>query len=161
MKLLTPYHTSFVLDKAHFSECFDQSTTSNGAKDYIKTLIVAVLGVTLILWIDVSKYLAYFVLSLAAIEGASVYYRKTWWLWRQMISKAYEHTVEIKVTNTAVITTSFHINSELAWSDITNVSVTECGLLLHHQGGVSYLSNSYLSDEIIEFIITKSSNEGK
>jgi len=154
MKLSTPYHTSFVLDKAHFSECFEQSVKINGMKDYAKSAIVALLGVVLILWGDVNQYLAYFVLSLGAIEGLSVFYRKTWWLWRQMLSKAYEHNVELEISQEGVITKSFHVNSELKWCDVTQVIATDSGILLHHQRGVNYLSNSYLSDEIIEFIKT-------
>jgi len=152
MKLATPYHTSFVLDKAHFSECFDQSVQTNGYKDYTKAAIVAVLGVILVLWIDVSKYLAYFVFCLGMVEGLSVRYKKTWWLWRQMLSKAYDHTVELEINQQGVITKSFYINSEFTWDDVTQVTITDSGVLLTHCAGVNYLSNSYLSDEVIAFI---------
>lgn len=152
MKEFAPYHTSFVLDKAHFSECFDQSTKATVAKDYLKAAIVGVLGLVLVLWVDVDKYFAYFVVALAAIEGLSVYYKKTWWLWRQMISKAYDHKVEIEINDKGIITKSFHINSELLWGDVTHVEATDSGLLIHHKNGVNYLSNSYLSDEVIAFV---------
>lgn len=155
MKELLPYQTSFVLDKAHLSECFDQSTTTNGLKDYLKAMIVGVFGVVLVLWIDVDKYLAYFVVALAAVEGLSVYYKKSWWLWRQMLSKAYDHKVDLEISKQGVVTKSFHVNNELKWSEVTQVQATSAGVLLRHKGGVNYLSNSYLSDEIIEFIKSK------
>lgn len=147
-----PYHTSFVLDKAHFSECFDQSVTTNGIRDYTKAAIVAALGSLLVLFIDVDKYVAYFVLALGAVEALSVYYRKTWWLWRQMISKAYDHKVDIEMTDSGVITSSFHVNNTLLWEDVEQIVETESGLLLHHKRGMNYLSKSYLSDEVINYI---------
>jgi len=150
-----PYLTSFVLDKAHFSECFEQSSKPIVAKDYIKAVVAALLGIILIFFADVSKYLAYFIVCIGAVEACSVYYRKTWWLWRQMISKAYDHTVELEITDRSVITTSFHVNAELAWADITKVVATDVGILLYHPKGVNYLSNSYLSDDVIEYIKNK------
>jgi len=155
MNSFLPYHTSFILDKAHFSECFDQSVVRHGLKDYRKAAIIGAVGLMVMFAIATNQYVAFFIIALAAVEALSVYFKKTWWLWRQMISKAYDNKVELEINQQGVITTSFHINSELSWADITSVEQTDAGLLLHHAGGVNYLSNSYLSDEVIAYIAAK------
>jgi len=150
------FQTSFVLDKSHFSECYDQSVTELGPKAYSRALVLALVGITLVFFVDVSQYLAFFVVALSAVEALSVYYKKTWWLWRQMISKAYNHTVDLTIDSQHIITKSFHVNDQIAWQDVTEISETSVGFLIRHAGGVNYLSKSYLSDEAIDFIKTKS-----
>ncbi|MDP2562502.1 YcxB family protein [Psychrobium sp. 1_MG-2023] len=149
------YSTSFVLDKAHFLECFEESVISQGAKDYIKAAIIGFVGLLLLFVVGTNHYAAFFVVVLSAVEALSVYYKKTWWLWRQMLSKAYNHTVEVIVDEQGVTTKSFHVNSQLDWQDVKKISTTSRGVLLHHAGGRNYLSNNYLSDDALKFIETK------
>ena len=108
------YTTSFILDKAHFSECFEQSVTATILKSYRKAAIIALLGLILLFVVSSNNYVSFFVIALAAIEALGVKYKKTWWLWRQMLSKASNHKVELLVDSNGITTTSFHINSQLA-----------------------------------------------
>ncbi|NRA61692.1 MAG: YcxB family protein [Psychrobium sp.] len=149
------YTTSFILDKAHFSECYDQSATKITIKHFRKAAIIALVGLILLFVVGTNNYAAFFVIVLAAVEVLGIKYKKTWWLWRQMLSKASNHQVELLVDKKGITTSSFHVNSELFWSDVNSVDKTELGLLVRHQGGINYLSNSYLSDECIEFIAAK------
>jgi len=147
------YQTSFMLDKAHFSECFDESVISKSFTDkYRKAAILAVVGLLLLFVVGTNHYAAFFVVVLAAVEALSVFYKKTWWLWRQMLSKAYNHEVKLIINETGITTESFHVNSVLLFDDVTMLKESEAGLLLSHKSGVNYVSKSCLSDEAIGFI---------
>ncbi len=151
------YQTSFILDKSHFSECFDQSITEQTLwVKYRKVVILAIVGLLLLFVVGTNHYAAFFVVGLSAIEALSIYYQKTWWLWRQMLSKAYNHTVEIIVNDESITIKSFHVNSEMSFENITQCEEKESGLLLTHLKSRNYISKSCLSDEAIDFIKSKS-----
>lgn len=150
------YQTSFVLDKSHFSECFDESITEVSlVKKYSKSAILAIVGIILLFVVGTNHYAAFFVVGLSAVEALSVFYKKTWWLWRQMLSKAYNHTVELMINDKGLTIKSFHVNSELLFENITQCDESDAGLLLTHLNTVNYVSKSCLSDEAIEFLLVE------
>jgi len=150
------YQTSFVLDKSHFSECFDESFVEvSFSKKYLKAIILGIIGLALLFLVGTNNYAAFFVVALSAVEALSIYYKKTWWLWRQMLSKAYNHTVELVVNDKGITIKSFHVNSEMLFENITNCKESKSGLLLTHLNSINYVSKSCLSDDVIEFITTK------
>lgn len=156
MNTLFNYQTSFVLDKSHFSECFDESITDVSiTKKYSKSAILAIVGLILLFVVGTNHYAAFFVVGLSAVEGLSVFYKKTWWLWRQMLSKAYNHTVELIVNEKGITIKSFHVNSEMLFENITKCEESDAGLLLTHLNTLNYVSKSCLSDETIEYITAK------
>jgi len=154
----TPFQfkTSFKLDKSHFAQCFDDSVTERTAiQKYRNAAILATVGVLLLLVVGTNQYAAFFVVVLAAVEALSVYYKRTWWLWRQMLSKAYNHNVDLIVDDNGITTQSFHVNSQLNFVDVTEIKQSDTGMMLTHNAGVSYISKNCLSEEAISFITDK------
>lgn len=150
------FNTSFKLDKAHFAQCFDDSVPERTtAQKYRNAAILAIVGVLLLLVVGTNQYAAFFVVALAAVEALSVYYKRTWWLWRQMLSKAYNHKVDLTIDDEGITTQSFHVNSQLNFVDVTDFKQSETGLMLTHKAGVSYISKHCLSEEAISFITDK------
>ncbi len=101
----------------------------------------------------ISKYIAYFVISLGALEVFSTRYHKTWWLWRQMLGKSYKSKVTIHVDEEGINTCSQHVNETIKWQDITEIKQTVLGMIIRYPKGTSYLSNSNLDDVSVEYIV--------
>ncbi len=144
---------TFKLDKAHYQECFEQSASPVQTKDYRKAAILGAIGVGLFFVEAEHYYIPFFIFCLAVVELLSVKYRQTWWVWRQLLSKAAMGSVKLTIDEKGITTESKHVNTHLDWNDIKAIEETEKGLLLRHQGGVNYLSNSHLGEEIVEFIL--------
>ncbi|WP_246129113.1 YcxB family protein [Colwellia demingiae] len=157
------YTASFTLDKAHYSECYTQSSTlSHDKKTYFKANVLTVFGLIILLATPVNPYAAWFVIALGLLETISVYYHKPWWVIRQMLSKASHSEVKLTIDEQGILTESFHINNRILWSDVTLVTETELGFLIYFSLGKtamgkdiaskSYISKSCLSDDAIAFI---------
>jgi len=92
------YTASFTLDKAHYSECYSQSSTlSHDKKTYFKANVLTVFGLIILLATPVNPYAAWFVIALGLLETVSVYYHKPWWVIRQMLSKASNSEVKLTI----------------------------------------------------------------
>lgn len=152
-----PFNQSvtFTLDKAHFQECFEQSAPAVQNKDFARAGILGVMGIGLFFVEAQHYYIPFFIFCLAVVELLSVKYRKTWWVWRQLMSKAANAPVTLMIDDQGVTTKSKQVNSHLSWDDLNGIEKTEKGLLLKHQNGVNYLSNSHLGEEIVEFVLSR------
>lgn len=147
------YSTVFTLDKAYFIECYEQTALKpKGVAAYKKAIFLLILGV--VSWFIAPQYqvLAYFMMALSGIEVCSVIFAKTWWLWRQLLSKAANEQAELTIDEEGVKTHCAHINSTLLWRDINNIESTSAGFILHHDHGRNYLSAKQLNDNVIAFI---------
>ena len=143
----------FTLDKPHFQECFEQSAPPVYYKDFAKAAILGAAGFGL-LFIDAEHYyIPFFLIGLAIIELVSLRYRKTWWVWRQLIGKSANDEVTLVFNDSCITIHSNHINLQILWDNVTAIEQTELGILLRHKDGVNYLSNSHLSKEIIAFVL--------
>lgn len=160
------YTASFTLDKAHYSECYTQSSTlSHDKKTYFKANVLTVFGLIILLATPVNPYAAWFVIALGLLETISVYYHKPWWVMRQMLSKASNSVVKLTIDEQGILTESFHINNRILWADVTRVTETELGFLIYFSLGKtamgkdiaskSYISKSCLSDDANTFINQK------
>ncbi|KGJ90424.1 YcxB family protein [Colwellia psychrerythraea] len=160
------FSASFTLDKAHYSECYSQSSTlEHNKKTYFKANILTVFGLIILLFTPVNPYAAWFVIACGILETLSVYYHKPWWVMRQMLSKASGSEVTLTVDEQGILTESFHINSRILWTDVTAVTETELGFVIYFSLGKSvtgkdiasksYISKSCLSDEAKTFIANK------
>ncbi|MBU2872020.1 YcxB family protein [Colwellia sp. E2M01] len=163
------FSTRFILDKAHYTECYTQSSTlSHDKKTYFKANILTVFGLFILLATPVNPYAAWFVIALGILETVSVYYHKPWWVMRQMMSKASGSEVTLTIDEQGILTESFHNNNRILWTDVTLITETEFGLLIQFSLGKSltgkdmmsksYISKSCLSDETTAFILTKAAN---
>ena len=149
---------TFKLDKAHFQECFDQSAPAVKSKDYTKSVILAAAGVGLFFVEAEHYYFPFFLFCLAILEVFSIKYRKTWWVWRQLMGKAADGLVTIIIDDKGITTTSEEVNSQINWDDVNTIEQTNKGILLRHQSGVNYLSSRHLGEELVEFILSQSLN---
>ncbi|MCT8987450.1 YcxB family protein [Shewanella phaeophyticola] len=161
------YTCEYVLDKAYFEECFDQSvTTQVHPKQYLKTAIFVIIGLGILLLDNLSQlpisnketyYLGYFFIGLGVVEWLSIRFKRTWWLWRQMMSKAAGDTVTLEINDAGIHSQSTHVNQQIAWKDVYRVTQTEAGFLIALQKSTTYLSKRCLDVASIEFIANKQS----
>ncbi|MGX5201814.1 YcxB family protein [Aliikangiella sp. IMCC44632] len=146
---------SFILDKKHFQECFEQSAPPVEPKDYRKAIAFAVISVALMFIEAEHYYIPYFIFCLAIVEVFSIQFRQTWWVWRQLMSKAAFGKVELTINEEGVETASEYVNSQIKWADVSQIIKTEKGFLLEHKKGKNYLSKAHLSPAMFEFIVSK------
>ncbi len=150
------YTTVFTIDKAHLIECYEQSVAVDFTiLKYKRAIISLLFGVALLVLKLVSDYIAFFVISLGILEVFSTRYRKTWWLWRQMIGKSYNSKVTLLVDANGIKNHSNHVDQTIDWKSVTAVDKTAAGIIIRHAKGVSYLSNSCLDDVTIDYICNK------
>ena len=149
------FSTSYILDKTHFSECYDESVTPDTSiRAYYKAIGLSLAGAILI-FSPIDKYLAWFILCLGAVEALNVYYNKAWWLMRQRLSKASGNTVNLIINDDGVFVNSNFVNTKNLWSDIKEIKQTEKGFLLKLEKSTSYISKRCLSEEAVSFIRNK------
>jgi hypothetical protein len=157
------FSASFILDRAHYTECYTQSSTlAHDKKTYFKANTLTVFGLIILFFTPVNPYAAWFVIALGIVESVSVYYHKPWWVTRQMLSKASRSEVKLTLDAQGILTESFHINSRILWSDVTSIVETDLGFVIYFSLGISsmgkdiasksYISKSCLSDEAAVFI---------
>ena len=147
------YSTTYILDKSHFSETFDESVTLNNSKNvYFKSIALGILGLAILLFTDISAYGAWFIVALGALEAFSIRFRKSWWLARQMISKAANTELTLSIDENGVSSKSFHVESKISWLEVKKIEKTPQGWLLFHAGGKNYVSSRCLSEAANEFM---------
>jgi len=149
------FTSHYILDKTYFSECFDESVTiDHSFKAYYKAIGFFLVG-TALLFTGTNAYASLFLVGLGALEMLSIKYKKTWWLWRQMMSKAANNDVELTIDEQGISSNSFYVDSTVLWNEISELTITSKGFLIKHSNGVSYISKRSLDTAAIEFISSK------
>lgn len=149
------FTSHYILDKAHFSECFDESVTiDKSPRAYYKAIGFVLVGTALLLT-GTNAYASLFLVGLGALEALSVKFKKTWWLWRQMMSKAASNEVKLTIDEQGISSESLYVNSSILWSEITELTVTNKGFLIKNSKGMNYVSKRSLDAAAIEFIKSK------
>jgi len=153
-----PFNQSFTfkLDKPHLQECFEQSASPVQIKDYFKACVFAVATITLFFIEAEHYYLPFFLFCLFVVELLSIKYRQTWWVWRQLMGKSANGTVEVSIHDEGVSTKSKHVDSDFVWSDVNAIEETDKGILIKHKNGTNYLSKSHMEQDSVEYIIQQS-----
>lgn len=150
------YSTKYTLDKSHFSETFDESiTVEHSLSLYFKSIGLILIGFVILYFADTASYAAWFIVVLGVVEGCSVFFKKPWWLARQMISEAANVELTLTINEDGVGSKSFSVDSTLLWEDISKIEQTKQGWLLYHANGRNYLSARCLSEATIAYIRTK------
>ena len=171
MNSKTSFSTQFTLNKAHYNECYSESSTLiHNKKTYFKANILTVFGLFILLFTPVNPYAAWFVIAMGIIESVSVYYHQPWWVARQMLSKASGSNVTLTLDEKGILTESFHVNSRILWTDVTEITETELGFVIvftftknNKDGKISgksissksYVSKQGLTIEALAFIQEK------
>jgi hypothetical protein len=150
------YSTTFVLDRAHFHECYSNTAVvEHSLVAYLKAIIFLLVGSLLLYFTEVSGYLSYFLIALGVIETLSIYYRQPWWVTRQMLSRHANAEVTLTLDETGVHSLSSHANTVILWQDLSEINNTKDGVLLMHSKGRNYISNTCLSAQARTFLSSK------
>lgn len=151
------YQTTYKLDKPYYRECFDQSTKAQAElKDYYKAIGISTVGGLLVLLTDLNPYAAWFLFVLGLIEALSVRFKKPWWVTRQMLSRAANHTVQLTIDKHGFTTTLMGEKQHIDWRDIQQLKQTEKGWLIFTGKGKHYISQLVLSDDTSVYLNKKS-----
>lgn len=156
--MTSPFHysTTFVLDKAHFNECFSESVPQELTfKDYYKAMAAVTAGIALLFLTDVIPHFAWFIIGLGIVEALSVYYRQPWWVFRQMLGKTANSIVTLGINDEGISTHSVHLEQTIPWSDVTQLQATAKGWLVFHAKGKNYISNSCLNPQAQSYLSQK------
>ncbi len=149
------FTTEYKLDKTFFAECYDQ--TSQPAKfpqSYLKGMLFLIFGVVLLEFeLLPNGYVGWFFIVLSVIEAFSVYFKRTWWLWRQSISSSRGNKVVLQINTNGVNYKSGKIDRCIAWSEIDQLEQTDLGFILHLGKQRQYVTKSCLDEEVIAFMI--------
>lgn len=150
------YSTSYILDKSHYSETFDESVIIDTSyRPYVKAIVVALIGLVMLYVTDISPYFCWFLIGLGGVEALSVRFQKAWWLGRQIISKAANNEMTLTINSDGVFAKSLYVDGKILWSDIKRIEATKQGWLLHLVKGKTYISNRTLSDQAKAYIESK------
>lgn len=131
------FKNSFVLSKAHYSECFDESARLNesltgkkASPRYPFMVILTLVGFFIITFIEHDKLFGFFFIGLAFLEFFSFKYKKSWWLTRQMWSKNSNNTISLLFDESAINIDSLNIKLKIKWNEIDHVDETALGYTL-------------------------------
>ncbi|KID54753.1 hypothetical protein JF50_23020 [Pseudoalteromonas luteoviolacea] len=148
------FQSEFTLDKQYFQECFDESValSQHHKPKYGLIGFLLILG-ALSHYLINQAYLGNFLFVLAAIEGISFYYRRPWWVARQMVSRASGSKVSLEIDEEGIKAQNPYRAFELRWLEINQVIETNKGLLIEHAKYRQYISRQALSQEAYDFIL--------
>ncbi len=149
------FTTEYTLDKSFFAECYDQtSQPTKFPRAYLKAILFLVFGVVLLEFkLLPDGYIGWFFIVLSVIEALSVYFKRTWWLWRQTISSSRGNKVAFQVNANGVNYKSGNIDRSIAWSEIGQLEQTDLGFILHLGKQRQYVSKSCLNEKVITFMV--------
>lgn len=144
----------YILDKNYYLECYDQTAQlKQGKKAYSKALILFLIGCFITFISDEYQVIALFMMALSAIEAFGVLFHRTWWLWRQLLSKASGTRIDFTIDEQKInITSRFNI-LDIPWEDVVQLVKTSKGFIIERSSDRYYLSASYLSEEVIEKLL--------
>ncbi|SEK94421.1 hypothetical protein SAMN05216262_10457 [Colwellia chukchiensis] len=147
------YQTSFILDKSHFIECYEESVpVLPWQRRYAKGAILLLLGALLVLFTELNPYAAWFIFSLGVLELVSSYYQKPWWVARQMLSKVAKAEVKLSINQDGLHIHSFYHDHQMRFADIERIDATKRGWLIYHNSVKHYVANRCLSAQAQAFL---------
>jgi len=150
------FTTTYTLDKPYYYECFDESLPySKRAKPkYFLLVLLVALGLFGIYGLE-DHYLGSFMIMLAVLECLAFYYRRPWWVTRQMLSRASGSEVTLTFDDNGIKSANHYKSYQLAWQDINEVMDTQQGIILRNKSGMQYISKKIISTETLAFINKK------
>ena len=99
--------------------------------------------------------MGWFFIVLSVIEAFSVYFKRTWWLWRQTSSTSSGSKVVFQVGSNGVSYKSGKNTRSIAWKEIDQLTQTDLGFIFHMGKQRQYVSKSCLNEEVIAFIVAQ------
>ncbi|MDR9827509.1 YcxB family protein [Vibrio sp. FNV 38] len=149
------FTTEYTLDKAFFAECYDQtSLPTTFPKAYWKGILFLIFGSALVKFeLLPSAYVGWFFIVLSVVEAFSVYFKRTWWLWRQTFGAKPAAKVVFQIDANGVNYKNGKNTRSIAWNEINQLTQTDLGFILHIGRQRQYVSKSCLNDQAIAYII--------
>ncbi|ARN75215.1 YcxB family protein [Oceanicoccus sagamiensis] len=145
----------YVLNREYFSECYDQSAkTDTGLKAYRKALFFFIVAGIFFMQ-ALEAYVAWFLLCLGFVELLSVRYKRSWWIARQMFSRAAGSKVTVQIDDQGIFIHSPHKQQRMLWETINQIKATEKGFLIELNGSTSYLSRIGLDKKALDKLTEK------
>jgi len=149
-------HTSdYTLNREYFSECFDESAnTATSLKTYRQAIFfIVVAGLFFVM--DIEVYVVWFLICLTGVELLSIRYKRSWWITRQMISRAAGSKISLRIDDQGIFTDGTYHQQGMLWNDIAEIKSTEKGFLILHDSGTNYLSRNGLGEGALALLATK------
>jgi len=147
------YLSEYRLDRDYFSECFDESKRrENGLSAYRKAGLLFSVAAGLSLT-DINPYAPWFFLAMATVEFLSVRYQRSWWIARQMFTRAAGSQIKLTLSDTGISTENPLYQQHIDWSEISSIQETQRGFIIVHPRGRSYLSKQALSTEARDYML--------
>lgn len=156
--MTTPFQfqTTYILNKSHFNECFEETAVQDDSfRPYTKAAVLIIFALVLMIATTISTYMSYFVFGLGIVEALGVYYRKPWWIYRQLLSKAADNEVCLSIDEAGIKTHSAFVELTFAWPDISELGKSQLGWLFHCHGARHYISDRCLTDVAQLFLASK------
>lgn len=137
----------YILNRQYFSECFDESaTTATNLKTYRQAIFfIIVAGLFFVM--EINAYAVWFLVCLSAVELLSIRYKRSWWITRQMLSRAAGSKVHLRINDQGIFTDSAYHQQGMLWNDIAEIKSTEKGFIVIHNSDTSYLSRSGIDED--------------
>lgn len=151
----TSYSSYYILNREYFSECFDESANTKTDLRTYRLAILFSIAAAILFTIEAEAYVAWFVLCLSGVELLSIRYRRSWWITRQMFSRAAGSKVNIRIDDQGIFTDSAHHQKCMLWNEITEIKSTEKGFVISHNNGIHYLSRSGLDEGVLTLLAEK------
>jgi len=146
------YLSEYRLDRDYFSECFDESKQrKNGFSAYRKAGVLLIVAIGLSLT-DINPYAPWFLLAMATVESLSVRYQRSWWIARQMFTRAAGSQIKLTLSDTGISTENPLYQQHIDWAEISSIEETQRGFIIVHPRGRSYLSKQALSTEARDYL---------
>lgn len=150
------YQSTFILDKSHFNECYQESVPDKSFKAlYAKGGVLLLIGAVLVMFTELNPYAAWFIFSLGLLEIVSSYYHKPWWVARQMLSKVAKAEIKLNINQESIHITSFYNDTDMKFSDIDSLTATDNGWLISYKSNRHYISNRCLDEQTMQFLQSK------
>ncbi len=145
----------FKLTREHLAECFDESLpfSRHQKPKYGFAGSFIGIGMGLILFTEIGGVAPYIMVGLGILEFVSFYYRRPWWLTRQMWSRASNSQVTITLNEDGVHSKNPYTESTLLWEHVGKIIETDKGIILQtEKGAQSYLSRATMPEGALDYI---------
>ncbi|KZN32623.1 YcxB family protein [Pseudoalteromonas luteoviolacea] len=150
------FQSEFTLDKRYFQECFDESVKMSQHHKPKYGLIAFLISLGFLSHYLLNQaYLGNFLFLLGVLEGVAFYYKRPWWVARQMLSRASGSKVSLTIDEEGITAENPYRAFSVKWQDIHKVVKTEQGIIIQQQRHNQYISSKVLNDEVLSFIISK------
>ena len=158
------YSVNLTLDRAYFSEAFDQSiryaSKWRKAERIIGTIFLA-FGIVFLFVVKEQSVLPVVLILFGLYELFSPLIKKPLWVGRQLKAKAADSNVQIVLSDSGITTSGIYSKSEITWEGVERILQTPKGVFVWPQKGMHiYLPKAVAGEDVIGFLLEKKSSTG-